>query len=72
MNKFQHYLTVLLDGCAIEHRHLSIGLLKRNFGKESYQVHCSDHRCDESKLYDNPREALIRFLEIKKEVYGRS
>lgn len=71
MNNFYDYVSVLQDGCTIEFGRLSISYLPNYlniYGKKKYQVHCDDYRCRFSDIYENPGEAVEKFLEIMPKV----
>ena len=70
----QYYKNVLLDGCAIEYKKLSICDLRDyyNFYNRRkdplYQVHCDDIRHKFSKVYKDINDAVRSFVEIQKKL----
>lgn len=69
----EHYSAVLMDGCALERGRLSLCLINDYKGnsfrrKLLYQVHCDDTKVKHSELYENPSEAIDKFLELKRKI----
>ena len=68
----QHYNKVLLDGCAIEYKDISLCKINdyydRVIRKELYQVHSDNRKAKFSMMYKNSQEAVDKFLEIKGKV----
>jgi hypothetical protein len=68
----EHYNKVLLDGCAIEYKDISLCKINdyydRIIRKELYQVHSDNRKAKFSMMYKNPHEAVDKFLEIKGKV----
>jgi hypothetical protein len=73
-NANDYYKNVLLDGCSIEYKKLSICDLRDYYDFYSrrktpiYQVHCHDSKHRFSKIYDNVGDAINRFVELKKKL----
>jgi len=69
-----YYKNVLLDGCSIEYRKLSICDLRDyyNFYRKRrdplYQVHCDDPKHKFSKVYKDINEAIRSFVTIQKKL----
>lgn len=65
----KHYNEVLLDGCAIEYKDISLCKINdyydRAIKKELYQVHSDNRKFKFSMLYKDPSIAVEKFLEIK-------
>jgi hypothetical protein len=65
----QHYREVLLDGCAIEYKDISICKINnyhsRIVKKDLYQVHSDNRKAKFSMMYKSPIDAIDKFLEIK-------
>lgn len=73
-NVNNYYKSVLLDGCAIEYKKLSVCDLRDyyNFYRKRrdplYQVHCDDSKHRFSKTYKNINDAVNSFVEIQKKL----
>ena len=65
----KHYNEVLLDGCAIEYKDISLCKINdyydRAIKKELYQVHSDNRKFKFSMLCQDPSIAVEKFLEIK-------
>lgn len=65
----KHYNEVLLDGCTIEYKDISLCKISdyydRAIKKELYQVHSDNRKFKFSMLYQDPSIAVEKFLEIK-------
>lgn len=71
---FGRYANIVLDGCAVTVRQLSITHLNPNFTKFSdkeYQVFCDDYRLQFCKNYKDLFEAVNKFLSLKQALYPR-
>ena len=74
MSETNYYRRVLLDGCSIEYKKLSICDLRDyyNFYRRRknpiYQVHCDDSKNRFSKIYKDINDAVNIFNEIKKKL----
>ena len=74
VNDNNYYKSVLLDGCSIEYKRLSICDLRDyyNFYRRRkdpiYQVHCDDSKNRFSKVYKNISDAVNTFIELKKKL----
>ncbi len=65
----QHYNEVLLDGCSIEYKDISLCKINdyydRAIKKELYQVHSDNRNFKFSMMYKSLSRAVEKFLEIK-------
>lgn len=62
------YKKVLLDGCNIEYKQLSVCDLRNCTGTYSkgYQVYCDSYKVKHDAIYKNVDEAVKEFLELKR------
>jgi len=66
------YVQLLLDGCSIQLKQLSVTHLNSNFTKFSqreYQVFCDDHRLQFCEHYADPMDAIDKFIQLKNALY---
>ena len=68
----QYYKKILLDGCSIEYKRLSLCLINDHYHripkKLLYQVHSDNHKLLMSTLYGDVDVAVSKFLEVKEKL----
>jgi hypothetical protein len=67
------YIHILLDGCSVQIKQLSVTHLNPNFTKFSqkeYQVFCDDYRLQFCEHYTDPYIAIDKFIELKNALYS--
>lgn len=66
---------LLTSGYSVEYKFLSICKLDTRYYKgeykHTYQVHCEDYKSPFSEIYKDINDAIIKFFELMKEVYGK-